>query len=148
MTTANVYLNFDGDCHEAFVFYKSVFGGEFSHLGRFSDVPPSENIFSLSKKDENRIMHVSLPISKETVLFGSDTFPGSEKLTKGNNFSIAIAAYSKEDADRYFNALKEGGSVQMALEQTFWGAYFGMLTDKFGIQWMVNYDDPALVQPS
>ena len=93
-------------------------------------------------------MHVSLPISKETVLFGSDTFPGSEKLTKGNNFSIAIAAYSKEDADRYFNALKEGGSVQMALEQTFWGAYFGMLTDKFGIQWMVNYDDPALVQPS
>ena len=88
-------------------------------------------------------MHVSLPISSETVLMGSDTMPGmSPKLAVGNNYSISIGVVSKGEADKLCDALSAGGKVTMPLEVTFWGAYFGMWTDKFGINWMVNYDMP------
>ncbi len=141
MTTVNVYLNFDGQCEEAFSFYKSVFGGEFSYIGRFNEMPQDENI-KLSEADGNKIMHVSLPISAETNLFGSDTVGAwSPKLVQGNNYSISINASSKEEADRLFNGLSAGGQVTMPLENTFWGAYFGMFTDKYGINWMVNFDE-------
>ncbi|MFZ1580040.1 MAG: VOC family protein [Saprospiraceae bacterium] len=141
MTTVNVYLNFDGQCEEAFSFYKSVFGGEFSYIGRFNEMPQDENI-KLSEADGNKIMHVSLPISAETNLFGSDTVGAwSPKLVQGNNYSISINASSKEEADRLFNGLSAGGKVTMPLENTFWGAYFGMFTDKYGINWMVNFDE-------
>ena len=141
MTTVNVYLNFDGQCEEAFSFYKSVFGGEFSYIGRFNEMPQDENI-KLSEADGNKIMHVSLPISAETNLFGSDTVGAwSPKLVQGNNYSISINASSKEEADRLFNGLSAGGQVTMPLENTFWGAYFGMFVDKFGINWMVNFDE-------
>lgn len=141
MTTVNVYLNFDGQCEEAFEFYKSVFGGEFSYIGRFNEMPQDENI-KLSEADGNKIMHVSLPISAETNLFGSDTVGAwSPKLVQGNNYSISINASSKEEADRLFNGLSAGGQVTMPLENTFWGAYFGMFVDKYGINWMVNFDE-------
>lgn len=141
MTTVNVYLNFDGQCEEAFSFYKSVFGGEFSYIGRFNEMPQDENI-KLSEADGNKIMHVSLPISAETNLFGSDTVGAwSPKLVQGNNYSISINASSKEEADRLFNGLSAGGQITMPLENTFWGAYFGMFVDKYGINWMVNFDE-------
>ncbi len=141
MTTVNVYLNFDGKCEEAFEFYKSVFGGKFSYKGRFSEMPQDENN-KLSEADGNKIMHVSLPISAETNLFGSDTIGAwSPKLVQGNNYSISINASSKEEADRLFNGLSAGGQVTMPLENTFWGAYFGMFVDKYGINWMVNFDE-------
>lgn len=104
-------------------------------------MPQDENN-KLSEADGNKIMHVSLPISAETNLFGSDTVGAwSPKLVQGNNYSISINASSKEEADRLFNGLSAGGQVTMPLENTFWGAYFGMFTDKYGINWMVNFDE-------
>ena len=121
MTTVNVYLNFDGQCEEAFSFYKSVFGGEFSYIGRFNEMPQDENI-KLSEADGNKIMHVSLPISAETNLFGSDTVGAwSPKLVQGNNYSISINASSKEEADRLFNGLSAGGH---AIGKYFLGRIF------------------------
>lgn len=142
MATVNVYLTFDGNCEEAFNFYKSVFGKEFSYIGRFGDMPPSEES-KLSEADAKRIMHVSLPISNETILMASDTTSEwAGTLKQGNNYSISINTASKEEADKLFNGLSAGGKVTMPLANTFWGAYFGMFEDKFGINWMVNYDEP------
>lgn len=140
MTTVNIYLNFNGNCEEAFNFYKSVFGGEFPYIGKFKDMPPQEGM-PLSKEMGDRIMHISLPISKETMIMGSDT--GGEwasSFQQGNNFSICINTGSKEEADRLFNGMSEGGKVTMPLANTFWGDYFGMFTDKFGINWMVSFN--------
>lgn len=143
MTTVNIYLTFNGNCEEAFNFYKSVFGGEFSYIGRFKDMPDSGGK-PLPKEDLGKIMHVGLPISKETMLLGSDT--GGEwapYFSAGNNFSVSVTTSSKTEADRLFNGLSAGGRVTMPLEKTFWGEYFGMLTDKFGINWMVGFrEDP------
>lgn len=139
MATVNIYLTFNGNCEKAFNFYKSVFGGEFPYIGRFKDMPPGEDGGKLSAEDAERIMHVSLPISKETMLMGSDT--GGEWGTsylQGNNFSISITAVSREEADRLFNGLSAGGTVTMPLAKTFWSECFGMFTDKFGINWMVS----------
>ena len=141
MATVNVYLTFNGDCEEAFTFYKSVLGGEFPMMSRFSEMPPDAGP-PVAPEHANRIMHVSLPISKETVLMGSDT--GGEWATnfkQGNNFSISITAESKEEADRFFNGLSEGGQVTMPMDSTFWGDYFGMFSDKFGINWMVSFNE-------
>lgn len=147
MATVNVYLTFNGNCEEAFSFYKSVFGGEFPYIGRFGDMPPQDGQPPISDEDKNKIMHVTLPISDETVLMGSDTVSGmSPEVVQGNNFSLSINATSKDEADRLFSGLSAGGQITMPLQDTFWGAYFGMWTDKFGIQWMVNYDDPEKMQ--
>ncbi|QBO59080.1 VOC family protein [Chryseobacterium gotjawalense] len=146
MATINAYLTFDGTCEEAFNFYKSVFGGDFPMVGRFGDMPPQEGMPAMSDDVKNRIMHMTLPISAETILMGSDTMPGIHDHKIGNNISLSINTDSKEEADRIFNGLSEGGVVTMPLADTFWGAYFGMWTDKFGINWMVNYDDPSKVQ--
>ena len=141
MTTVNVYLNFNGNCEEAFNFYKSVFGGEFPYIGRFKDMPAQEGMPELPTEMDDKIMHVSLPISKETMLMGSDT--GGEwapQFVQGNNFSISINAGSKDDADRFFNELSKGGNISMPMNNTFWGDYFGMFADKFGVNWMVSYN--------
>ncbi len=140
MTTVNTYLSFDGTCEEAFLFYKSVFGGEFSYIGKFGEMPQTED-YTVSENDKNKVMHVSLPIGN-TVLMGSDV--GSEwssKFVQGNNYSVSINVDSKEEADRLFNGLSQDGIITMPMEKTFWGAYFGMFTDKFGIHWMVNFDE-------
>lgn len=141
MTTVNTYLTFNGNCEEAFLFYKSVFGGEFAHIGKFKDMPKDPK-FPVSETDKEKIMHISFPISKETILMGSDT--GGEwaaNYIKGNNFSISINTNNKVEADRLFNDLSQEGQVIMPMNKTFWDSYFGMFTDKFGIQWMVSFDD-------
>ena len=145
MTTVNTYLTFDGNCEEAFLFYQSVFGGEFPYVGKFGEMPPQEGMPPLSEEDKSRILHISLPISTETMIMGSDTMTGMQKLNVGNNFSLSLNVNSKEEATQLFNKLSIGGTVTMSLADTFWGAYFGMWTDKFGINWMVNYDDPAKI---
>ena len=139
MAASNIYLNFNGNCEEAFNFYKSVFGGEFTYIGRFGDIPPSEK-YKAPELDKNLIMHVGLSIGP-TVIMGSDC--GSEwspKFKAGNNFSVAITADSREEADTLFAALSNGGQISMPMETMFWGDYFGMLTDKFGINWMVSFN--------
>jgi len=142
MTTVNVYFTFNGNCEEAFIFYRSVFGGDFPYLGRYKDMP-GEGGKKIEGKDGERIMHVSLPISKETMLMGSDTGgEGASSFSQGNNFSISINTDTKEEADRLFNGLSSGGSVTMPMNKTFWGDYFGMLTDKFGINWMLSFREP------
>jgi PhnB protein len=138
MAIVNAYLNFDGNCEEAFNFYQSVFGGEFGYVGRFKDMP-ADTEHPVPAEHGNRIMHISLPISKETTLMGSDTGGEWAKHFKaGNNISISIATTEKEEADKLFNGLSAGGQVTMPMNQTFWGDYFGMFTDKFGINWMVS----------
>ncbi|MGB0524789.1 MAG: VOC family protein [Flammeovirgaceae bacterium] len=138
MAKINPYLTFTGNCEEAFNFYKSIFGGDFTFLGRFSEMPPNPE-FAVPDDMKQKIMHVSLPISAETVLMGSDTSEAfGQKVVVGNNFSVSIDCDSKEETDKLFHALSEGGKVTMPLENTFWGDYFGMFTDKFGIQWMVS----------
>mgnify|MGYP001569684060 CR=1 FL=1 len=138
MITINPYLNFNGNTEEAFNFYKSIFGGEFAMLQRFKDMPDAGNI---SESDGNKIMHVALPIGKGNILMATDALESlGQTLTTGNNFYISITTESKEEADKIYTALSEGGKIEMPLQKTFWGAYFGMFTDKFGIQWMVNYD--------
>lgn len=141
MTTVNIYLTFEGNCKEAFDFYKSVFGGEYPYVGTFADMPPQEGMPPLSEEMKSKIMHISLPISQETILMGSDAGGGwSENLQIGNNFSISVNTKDRDEAARIFNGLAADGQVNMPLADTFWNAYFGTLTDKFGINWMVNCD--------
>ncbi|MCL2063088.1 MAG: VOC family protein [Candidatus Cloacimonetes bacterium] len=141
MPTVNVYLIFMGNCEEAFLFYQSVFGGEFDYVGRFKDMPVEEGSPGIEDDLKDRIIHIGLPISEETKLMGSDTHElWTADHNKGNNFYISVSVDSKEEADRIFYALSEGGKIQMPLDNTFWGAYWGQFEDKFGIQWQVNYD--------
>ena len=138
MATINPYLNFNGNTEEAFNFYRAVFGGEFTTLQRFKDTPEADRV---PASDKEKIMHVSLPIGKGNVLMATDALESmGHALTVGNNFSIAVNAESEEEADKLFSGLSAGGQVTLPLQKAFWGAYFGMLADKFGIQWMVNYD--------
>ena len=140
MKTVNIYLIFNGNCGEAFQFYKEAFGGDFEMISKFVEMPPQEDQV-LSEADKEKIMHVKLPISKETVLYGSDSLTPEQKVTFGNNFSVSINVDSRDDADILFAKLSEGGKITMPLQTTFWGAYFGMWTDKFGVNWMVNHDE-------
>ena len=145
MAQINPYITFNGNCEAAFNHYKSVFGNEFSYIGRFNEMPSDEKSVSLSTEEGNKIMHVSLPISAETVLFGSDSSDAFDQVTMvGNNISISINATSIEEADHLFKGLSEGGIVKMPMEKTFWGAYFGMFADQFGINWMINFDEPIV----
>jgi len=140
MTKLNPYLSFKGTCEEAFNFYKSVFGNEFLFVGKFKDMPETPD-YPVVESDKEKIMHISLPVSNETVLYGCDTSQAFEKSTViGNNISLSIETDSIEEATRIFNGLSDGGVVAMPLDKTFWDAYFGMFTDKYGINWMVNYD--------
>lgn len=142
MTTVNVYLTFNGNCKQAFDFYKSAFGGDFQYVGTFGEMPPQEDAPPLSEEMKNQIMHISLPISKETILMGSDVGDMySESFKQGNNFSISISTDSKEKANQFFSQLSEGGVATMPMSQTFWGDYFGMLTDQFGINWMISFKE-------
>ena len=125
---------------EAFEFYKTVFGGEFGMIMRFGDVP--SDVPAEDPADAHRIMHVSLPIGGGTVLMGSDAATRFGELKIGDNFSISVSTDGTAEADRIFEALAVGGKVEMPIGDTFWGSYFGMLHDRFGIGWMVTYDGP------
>ena len=142
MATINPYLAFNGNCEEAFNFYKSVFGGEFRLVSRFEDMPamPGQEIPENMKQ---RIMHVSLPISSETILMGSDSNQMMGDVTMGQNISISVNAADKKEADKIFNSLSAGGKITLPIADMFWGAYFGMFVDKFGIHWMVNSENPT-----
>ncbi len=141
MATINIYLHSDGNTEEGFNFYKSVFGGEFATFQRYSDVPPQSGFGEVSESEKEKILHVALPVGKENVLMGTDSLKslGHQSLT-GNNFSISVHTESKEETEKIFKGLSEGGQVTMPLADAFWGAYFGMCKDRFGIQWMVSYD--------
>lgn len=131
------YLNFDGQAEEAFNFYKSVFGGEFLMLQKMGDAPDADKI---PDNEKNRVMHVALPINEHTILMASDCLPSAgHVLKKGNNMYISINTDSREEADRLFYGLSAGGKIEMPMDDMFWGDYFGSFTDKFGIQWMVNF---------
>ena len=140
MATVNVYLNFNGNCEEAFNFYKSVFGGEFvSPIARFKDVPPQPGQPPLAETDQKLVMHVALPIFGGHVLMGTDA-PDTMGFTlkQGNNVYINLEPDSRKETDRLFAALSQGGKVEMPLQEMFWGDYFGSMVDKFGVQWMFN----------
>jgi len=140
MTQLNTYLTFNGNCMQAFHFYQSVFGGEFAAKSYFKDMPDDPQL-QLSEADKNKIMHVSLPIGNTSVLMGSDTIGELEGgFVQGNNFTVSINADSQDEADRLFKRLSNKGVETMPMNQTFWGSYFGMLTDQFGIQWMISFD--------
>lgn len=141
MPKLNTYLNFPGNTEEAFNFYKSVFGGEFSAVIRFKDMPmPGVKI---PKKEENEIMHIALPIGKDAVLMASDALESHGlKLIQGNNAYISVQAESKEEAGRIFKALSAGGKIEMPIADQPWGDFYGSFQDKFGINWMVNYTYP------
>ncbi len=141
MAKFNIYLNFPGTSEKAFNFYKSVFGGEFTSVFRFKDMPmPGVEI---AKKDENKIMHISLPVGKDDVLMASDALDShGQKLVQGNNVYVSVHPESKQEADRIFKALSAGGVVEMPIADQVWGDYYGSLKDKFGVLWMVNYSYP------
>lgn len=140
MAQINPYLTFNGTCEEAFNFYKSVFGGAFKEFSRFKEIPASED-YKIPEGWEERIMHLSLPISKETILMGSDTNPmmGGKDEAK---ISLSVNTESKDEADRIFKGLATGGKITMPIANTFWGSYFGMLIDKYQNIWMVSYYSP------
>jgi PhnB protein len=138
MAAFNPYLNFNGNTEEAFNFYKSVFGGEFAAVQRFKDTPEAGRI---AAADQNKIMHIALPIGKDNMLMATDSLESmGQKLVVGNNFHISISTDSEDETRKIFDALSAGGKVTVPLDKMFWGAYFGMCTDKFDVQWMVSYD--------
>ena len=140
MATINPYLNFNGNTEEAFTFYKSVFGGEFSSVIRFKDMPAAGPV---PPQDANKLMHIALPIGKGNILMATDALESmGQKLAAGDNFSLAMSADSPAEADKLFNGLSAGGKVEMPMGDAPWGSYFGMAKDKFGIRWMVSYDKP------
>lgn len=138
MTTINPYLSFKGNCEEAFNFYKSVFGGEFQFIGRYKDLPETDRQ-NFSSVSDDKIMHVSLPISAQTILMGCDS-PEEDAPKFGNNIVLSVNADTRMEADRLFNGLSVDGQIKNAMSDTFWGAYFGMLIDKFGINWTINFE--------
>ncbi len=132
----DIYLKFDGNCREAFEFYRSSFGGEFLEIQTFGDAPHD---MGLEGEYRDRLMHVSLPIGS-SVLMGSDTAAGFGPPTVfGNNFSITVHAASRKEADDIFAKLSDGGTATMPLQDMFWGAYFGALTDRFGVNWQIHH---------
>jgi PhnB protein len=137
MPKLNPYLNFDGTAEEAFIFYKSVFGGEFvGGISKMGNAPGTEN---LSDEEKNRVMHIALPVGGD-LLMASDIVPSfGQNLKMGNSNYVSVFPDSREEAERIFKALSENGNIEMPLEEQFWGDYFGSFQDKFGVYWMVNF---------
>ncbi|SCY67911.1 VOC family protein [Flavobacterium caeni] len=139
MALINPHINFNGNAEEAFLFYQSVFGGSFATIVRFKDLASPE--MPIAPNEENKIMHIALPIGPN-VLMGNDVpeFMGTVNENE-NRSKISIGAASREEADRLFNGLSAGGSIEVPMADSPWGSYFGMFRDKYGIEWMVDYDD-------
>jgi PhnB protein len=143
MARTSTYLNFNGNTEQAFLFYKSIFKTEFAApIQRMGNAPAAPGMPPLSEAEKNLVMHVELPVLGGHVLMGTDAVESmGQKLTFGNNFSISLEPDTRPEAERLFHALAENGKVTMPLQDMFWGAYFGALTDKYGVQWMVNCPD-------
>jgi PhnB protein len=141
MIKFNTYLNFAGNAEEAFGFYRSIFGGEFSSVVRFKDMPMAG--VNIPKPAENKMMHIALPVGQNDILMASDALESlGQKLVPGNNVYISVHPDSKEEATRIFKALSAGGMVEMPIADQVWGDYYGSLKDKYGVLWMVNYSYP------
>jgi PhnB protein len=139
MVTVNPYLMFPGNAEEAFNHYKSVFGTEIAFVQRFKDSPGSDN---LQGNEGDKIMHIALPINKNNMLMASDEIESRpHKLVVGNNIHLSLNTDSQDEADRIFSGLSDGGKTIVPMSRQFWGAYFGMLTDKFGVHWMISFDE-------
>jgi PhnB protein len=137
MALINPHINFNGNAEEAFTFYKSVFGGAFEKIIRFKDLPSTE--FPIPEKEANKIMHIALPIGKNT-LMGNDVPESMGRVNENENRSkISISAESREEADKLFNGLSAGGNIEIPIADSPWGSYFAMFRDKFGIEWMVDF---------
>ncbi|WP_339864174.1 VOC family protein [uncultured Algoriphagus sp.] len=138
MALINPYINFNGNAEEAFNFYKSVFGGEFANITRFKDMDIPGN--PIAEYEKEKIMHIALPIGPN-ILMGNDVPERMGKVNENEHRSkISIAAESKEEAERIFNELTVGGTIEVPLDESPWGSYFGMFRDKYGIEWMVDFD--------
>lgn len=141
MALINPHINFNGNAEEAFTFYKSVFGGEFTKVMRFKELSSPE--FTVSETEANKIMHIALPIGAN-VLMGNDVPEFMGKVSEAENRSkISISAQSREEADKIFAGLSAGGTVEMPMSDSPWGSYFGMFRDKYGIEWMVDFGQSA-----
>lgn len=137
MRQVTPYLHFKGNATQAMNFYKSVLGGDFSIFQKYKDVPGGEK---MSAEDQERLIHVSLQVSPQITIMASDTFESVEQsLESGNNFHICLHTESEPETEKLFAGLSQDGQVLMPLNRTFWGSYFGMCKDKFGVQWMLNY---------
>jgi PhnB protein len=142
MAVINPYINFNGNAEEAFSFYKSVFGGEFSKILRFKDLASAE--FPVAENEANKIMHIALPIGNN-VLMANDVPEILGKVNENENRSkISISAASKPEADKLFNGLSAGGQIEMPIMDSPWGTYFGMFRDKYGIEWTVEFDSSQI----
>jgi PhnB protein len=138
MTTINPWINFNGNAEEAFTFYKSVFGGEFTKIVRFKDLASAE--FKVAEKEENKIMHIALPIGNGSVLMANDVPEFMGKVNERENRSkIVISAESKEEAEKLFNGLSAGGEIEGPMGDSPWGTYVGMFRDKYGIEWIIEF---------
>ena len=139
MATINPHINFNGNAEEAFTFYKSVFGGAFSKIIRFKDLAGPE--FPIAEKEENKIMHIALPIGKYNTLMANDVPEFMGKTNENENRSkIVISVESKDEADKLFNGLSVGGQIEGPIGDSPWGSYFGCFRDKYGIEWIVEFD--------
>lgn len=138
MAIINIHINFNGNAEEAFTFYKSVFGGEFTKIIRFKDISSPE--FPVAEKEANKVMYIALPIGGN-ILIANDVPEIMGKTNENENRSkIAISAESKEEAGQLFNGLSAGGQIEFPIEESGWGSYFGCFRDKYGIEWTVNFD--------
>ena len=138
MAVINPHINFNGNAEEAFNFYKSAFGGEFTTIVRFKDLPSGEH--PISEKEKNKLMHIALPIGKN-VLMGNDVPEFMGQVNENENRSkISVSAESREEADRLYQALSAGGNVEVPIGDSPWGSYFAMFRDKYGIEWMVDFN--------
>jgi len=138
MAQINPHINFNGNAEEAFNFYKSIFGGEFAKIIRFKELSGSD--FQVSENEANKIMHIALPIGKN-ILIANDVPESMGRTNENENRSkISISAESKEEADKLFNGLSEAGKIEMPIADSPWGSYFGMFRDKYGIEWIVDFD--------
>lgn len=135
----NPHINFNGNAEEAFTFYRSVFGGEFSRVVRFKDM--ANEHFQVSEKEANKIMHIALPVGRLNSLMGNDVPEFMGRTNENENRSkIVLIAESKEEADKLFNGLSAGGQVEGPIGDSPWGSYFGMFRDKYGIEWIIEFD--------
>ncbi|HMC84493.1 MAG TPA: VOC family protein [Chitinophagaceae bacterium] len=138
MATINPHINFNGNAQEAFTFYKSVFGGEFAKIIRFKDIATPE--YPIAENEANKIMHIALPIGKN-ILMANDVPESLGRTNENENRSkISISAESREEADRLYNKLSAGGQIEGPIGDSPWGSYFGCFRDKYGIEWMVEFD--------
>ncbi len=138
MTTINPWINFNGNTEEAFAFYKSVFGGEFTKIVRFKDIASDQ--FPVSEKEENKLMYIALPIGENTLLIANDVPEAMGRVNERENRSkILVRAESKEEAERLFSGLSAGGEVEGAMAESPWGSYAGMFRDKYGIEWIIEF---------